>query len=552
MENWLDTKKRRFDIGDEERVDIFQPSLWCTLSALLIITLCSRSSFLYAFNIWDDANSYFTMGRSMLRGMVPYRDLFDQKGIILYTIYALSSLISPTTFWGVYLFEILAAFLSLLALFFVLRLYLGKGILSYLLTTICGAVIYSSVSFYWGGSAEEFLFPCICWGLYISLKYFRTRYPEPMSYRTVLLGGVLAGVVFHIKFNSLGFFFAWMAMVFFADIIGEVKVAKAFISCLVFIFGMVLVTIPGVIYFGINGAIGDWAYVYLYKNIFEYSKSLSIAERFAAIYDIMTDHMYSNPICYLLIFIGAVYFTVALISKWIKEDKHRIIKKSAFLLDLSLFEYINIAMLLGFLVLVIFAGGVTLLYYPFPINAFVVFGAAAIGKLLRGVWRLFLWNRGRKESEMTLDLSRSATIILLIMALLVGGIMSWNLSMNTKSMGLSKEELWLYKFRDYVLSSGVENPKLLNMHGFDMGLYTVTNSDPVCYYYQTQTLNMDEVLEYQYSFIHDKKVDFVLTCKEETPENIKGYVLVMQDSIDIYRYSRDYYLYEREDLIATE
>lgn len=550
MESWLRIKKSKYDIDLEDRVDVFQPVLWCFFSAIVIITLCSRSSFLYAFNLWDDANSYFTMGRSMFRGMVPYRDLFDQKGIILYFIYGLASLVSPTSFIGVYLLEIVAAAFSLFFILLILRLYLGMGYLSYILSTLTGAVIYSSLAFYWGGSAEEFLFPCICAGLYLSLKYFRECYPEPMNYDTVFWGGVLAGIVFHIKFNSLGLFFAWMMMVFLADIIGEREIGKAFVSCLIFLLGMFVVTVPVIIYFGLRGAIDDWAYVYLYKNIFEYSKSLSIAERIAAIYDIMTDHMYNNPICYLLIFIGAVYFTVALITGYFKEDRNRILKRDVFLLDVSLFEYLNIAALLGFLVLVIFAGGVTLLYYPFPINVFVAFGAVALGKLLKGLHRFIGWSFGKKESELDFTPSGQRGALLLGLSLVMAVIVIFNTSVNVKTMGVKKGDLWLYRFRDYIAASGVENPKLLNMYGFDMGLYTVTNSDPVCYYYQTQTLKMDEVLDYQYGCIREGKVDFVLSTIEEPAEYMEGYTLVLQDSIDIYNYSRDYYLYQRDDLIV--
>ena len=39
------------------------------LSAVLL-ALCSKSSPLYAFNDWMDANIFFTMGRSMLGGRV--------------------------------------------------------------------------------------------------------------------------------------------------------------------------------------------------------------------------------------------------------------------------------------------------------------------------------------------------------------------------------------------------------------------------------------------------------------------------------------------------
>ena len=61
--------------------------IFCILSALVFITICSKSSPLYAFNDWVDANCYFTVGKSIFKGLVPYRDLFEQKGPVIYFIH---------------------------------------------------------------------------------------------------------------------------------------------------------------------------------------------------------------------------------------------------------------------------------------------------------------------------------------------------------------------------------------------------------------------------------------------------------------------------------
>lgn len=53
-------------------------------SAFLLIMLASRSSFLYPCNNWNDANSYFSVGKALFNGKMPYRDVFDQKGMYLY------------------------------------------------------------------------------------------------------------------------------------------------------------------------------------------------------------------------------------------------------------------------------------------------------------------------------------------------------------------------------------------------------------------------------------------------------------------------------------
>ena len=66
-------------------------ALVCSVLALII---ASTSSPLYAANFWTDSNLYFTIGRGMTQGLMPYRDLFDHKGPLIFMIYALGAMVS--------------------------------------------------------------------------------------------------------------------------------------------------------------------------------------------------------------------------------------------------------------------------------------------------------------------------------------------------------------------------------------------------------------------------------------------------------------------------
>ena len=515
-------------IQSGNKKNIYVPALWSLVSALLIITICSRSSFLYAFNLWDDANSYLTVGKCIFRGFVPYRDLFDQKGIMLYFIYGLASLISPTTFFGVYIMEVIAAFFSLLAILKIYQLFLKTELMAYTVTPITGAVIYSSWDFWWGGSAEEFLFPFIMWGMYMSVEHFRNRYPEPMDYKTVLFGGLLAGCVFHIKFSSLGFYFGWMAFVFFADLFGSKAVKKAFVSCLVFLGGMGIATIPWFIYFAVNKALYHWGYVYIYKNVFEYSKKISFGERMTLFYEIIKNHATGNEAVFTLIFVGMLYFVFAAVRSAVKKTR------TDYVIGLKMAELINLGMLLFFLVFVLFIGGVSLLYYPFPMNGFVIFGFIPFCYIIEGL------------------ISKKAGKVLLVVSLLLTVGITWMSSVNVKSMSLKAEDMFVYKFRDYILSSGVEDPGIIVQFTFDVGLYTVLDAEPICYYFQTQTLNMEEVLEYQKQYLWSGEADFVVTCDKEAEGIGDRYDLVMEDRCEFYMFDHTYYLYQRNSNPVSE
>ena len=77
--------------------------LFCLLCSLAVLAVCSRSSPLYATNDWVDANIYFTIGRGMHQGLMPYRDLLDHKGPLLYLLHWAAAAVSSTSFFGVWL-----------------------------------------------------------------------------------------------------------------------------------------------------------------------------------------------------------------------------------------------------------------------------------------------------------------------------------------------------------------------------------------------------------------------------------------------------------------
>ena len=516
-------KYGKYDLDSVIKEWNFWPLAASLIYAVIIMFICTRSSFLYAFNLWDDANSYFTVGKCIFRGFVPYRDLFDQKGIMLYFIYGLASLISPTTFRGVFLMEVIAAFFSLLAIFRIYELFLNSRFMPYIVTPITGALVYSAENFYWGGSAEEFLFPFVMWGLYIFIKYFRTVYPYRMDYRTVLVGGVLAGCVLNIKFNSLGFFFAFMMMVFIADIIGKKRVDVALLSCFVYLLGMFIATLPWIIYFGINRAIGSWFNVYIYKNAFEYSKKITFSERIGLFFDIIKNHALNNTAVFVLIFIGMVAFLVMMFYYAVTGEKNY------YNIPVSIIEVLGYGALFFFLILGIFIGGVSLPYYSFPINGFIVFGFIPICYIIEQFME--------KRTGYGLGVA----------AIFVSALMCWFLSVNVRSWDLKRDDLWLYHFRDYIVSTGIEDPGLINEYCFDVGLYTVLNTEPICYYFQTQTLNMQEVLDYQKQYLHSGEADFVVTCDYEAEGIGDRYDLVMKEQCTFYRFDHTYYLYQRND-----
>ena len=87
----------------------------CVLFSAVFLLLCTKSSPLFPLNDWVDSNIYFTIGKGMMHGKVPYLDLYDQKGPVAFLLFGIASLISGGSFFGVYLLEVVAFSFTLLA-----------------------------------------------------------------------------------------------------------------------------------------------------------------------------------------------------------------------------------------------------------------------------------------------------------------------------------------------------------------------------------------------------------------------------------------------------
>lgn len=490
------------------------------LAGFLLLLFATRSSFLYPCNDWNDANSYFSMGKALFNGKMPYRDVFDQKGPYLYFLYGLAYLVSHTTFFGVFLLEVAWAYLDLLGIYQILLLYIKRNTALFFSPLVL-AVIVSSKSFYWGGSAEEICFPFLIWGLYLSLEYFKNSYPKKsMDFRVIFAGGLLAGMVANIKFTVLGFFFAWMMCIAFSflarkDFLGAVT------GCFVFLGGMAVPFVPWLIYFGWNHGLYEWYWGYVYINVFVYSdlngEGPGLGERIYTLSKLLYWVIRDNLIYFAFLIPGVIWSVCAGGKKWL--------------------ERFNVLALCFFLFLGIYVGGSSLPYYAFPLSVFTVLGFAWLGRMLEiFMGKLFIKEKSRKSSLMYLAAP--------VFALLIGVGIIWTGSMNIPHMSDKKEDIFLYKFKEIVEKE--ENPTLLNIGCLDAGLYTVCDIVPTCRWFQTQTLAIDDVLKEQEQYIREGRTSFVL-ARDSYPAVIwEKYELAGKEMWHQDEFAFTYYLFRRK------
>lgn len=509
--------------------------LYCAVSAFFILLFATRSSFLYPCNDWNDANSYFSVGKALFNGKVPYRDVFDQKGMYLYFFYGLAYLMSHTTFAGVFVLELILAVFDLIGICKILQLYVRKST-SFMLAPMALAVSFASQSFYWGGSAEEICLPFLIWGLYLFLKYFKKDYPEKkMSGKTLLVAGLLAGMVANIKFTSLGFFFAWMMCIAFSflakkDFLGAVK------ACLVFLGAMAVPFVPWLIYFALHHALYYWYWGYVYINVFAYSnlngEGPGLWERIYTLTKLLYWVAIKNACYFVFVIPGVLFELLGRRKKWLPR--------------------FSTLALCFFLFLGIYVGGSELPYYALPLCVFTPLGFSLIGTLAEKLAEAMA-KKGEREKDVEESIknkrkrlcqSRYLSAMGCMVALLVSVGFILENSMNIPFMSEKREDIFLYQFKEIVKQR--EDPTLLNIGCLDAGLYTVCDIVPTCQWFQTQTVIMDTVLSEQERYIREGQVTFVL-ARDDYPDVIwEKYQLAAQAPWYLNEQEFTYYLFEKK------
>ena len=239
--------------------------IYSLAAAFITILICSKSSPLYPLNDWVDANTYLTVGRGMLHGKVPYRDLYEQKGPLLYMLHAGAAVLSEKSFFGVFIIETAACTAFLYETWLMLSRNSGKSRL-WLLPVVSG-VIYASRAFCHGDSAEELCLP-IMLGAYI-LGLGAVHEKRPLSGREWFSLGVLGGVVLWIKFSLTGIFAApVVAGTFFT--LKRKRGGELIRGLSMCVLGAAAASLPVISYFAANSALDDLFSVYFYDNIFRY------------------------------------------------------------------------------------------------------------------------------------------------------------------------------------------------------------------------------------------------------------------------------------------
>ena len=308
------------DDSINKRKTNFLMLIFCFAISFVVLFVCSPNSPIYVFNDIHDTNWYISIGRGMLAGKVPYKDLFEQKGPLLYLIISLACLFK-NSFIGIFILEIISIGLFLFVSYKILSKYLSIKLSIIGVILIIFITITSSYRVLGGGAVEEYLLPIITYILYQFINFLETKKPFAI-FQNLLIGAGLA-VIFWIKFAVLTAVISILVAYFIISLKNK-KYKELTISILQMFAAFLAVSLLIFPYYIINGAMLDLIKCYFYYNIFLYNSKINFFR------NIKTSFNY-GPIVMLTIIAG---FVCLVCSK--KEKDYKILMILTFLITLFL------------------------------------------------------------------------------------------------------------------------------------------------------------------------------------------------------------------------
>ena len=246
-----------------------------------------------------------------------------------------------------------------------------------------------------------------------------------------------------IKFNLLGFWFIFMAIIFIS-LITKKKYKKSFISCLFFLVGMFIPIFCFAIYFYLNHGLEELIKTYILFNTSGYGNTASITDKIEPILRMLFSQMSSKFIIFNLIYLGLFIF-------------------------LSKKTYIKSGIVKGALILTYIIGGVGIyfglqpfIYYFLILTLYIIFGLIVLFDYLI-IKRKFNY------------------IFLLIVVIIISFVYLLN-SNNIYYMKCKKDKLPQYRFAKVI--NKTKNAKILNYSFLDGGFYMASGILPSSKYFQ--------------------------------------------------------------------
>ena len=473
------------------------------LVSALVIGVCSKSSPLYPMNDWVDVNCFFTVGRGIRHGMVPYLDLYEQKGPLVYFLYALAALVSEESFIGVYFVETVCFAIFLHYSGRIAETLSGASWAYPVTAAVTGVLIPVTPAFSHGGSAEELMLPVLAFGLFTVIHSLDGG--GELSRRQGVLLGAACAAVFWAKYTFCGLF-AGLAL----GVAACYAVKKRFreLLCLIgrFLLGFMIPSAMILLWFAVRGALPEMLNAYIADNLSLYSRNIRSGQYDPPLQNLLNNLSWSVPaILGLLLAVFRKGRRMTAAALWLGAA------------GLFVFTYLN---------------GRRYPYYALVLSVFTAVGPGMV----------FLWIRRRSGKHKMLI--RRIAAGLTCLAVPLGPYAAYHLSPNTYLLGVPRDAMPQYRFAARIQET--EDQTLINSGFLDGGFYFAAGVLPGNRFFCSLNLDLPEMQESIRASIQNGETAYVVTRQQKLKDN-RHYRLIDQCSFIFEGRNWTYYLYRRKN-----
>ncbi len=212
-----------------------------------------------------DSGVFLYIGRQILNGGLPYRDVWDHKPPVIFYIDALGLTIADHSLWGIWLLEFIGLFFAALIGYKLMQKFFGvfPAILSSFLWLSTLVFVIEG-----GNLTEEYALPLQFLALWLAVAIFDGPMPK---YGAWFVIGLIGAIAFFTKQTTIG---VWVAIILFLIIykFKERRFKELSYTLLVFSSGIMVVSIGWIAFFALQGGLSQfWSCAFEYN--FAYSAS---------------------------------------------------------------------------------------------------------------------------------------------------------------------------------------------------------------------------------------------------------------------------------------
>ena len=240
--------------------DIVFPSVIIFTILVLLLFVCPFSP-IHRYCFETDEIAYRVVSKGLLKGKIPYRDLFDHKGPLLYFVYALGMLITGGSDIGIWIVFMLINAASFFILYKLVRLYFDPDVsFAGVMITIALLFFHKNSLFFSATKPEHIVLL-----LLLASEYIFLSRKDKFSCKDMLVLGLLCGGVFMLKMNYCIYYLCFLGMYFLYQLFKK-QFKDFFKHALSFLSGIALTCLPFVLFFLAHGALDDLIECYFSFN----------------------------------------------------------------------------------------------------------------------------------------------------------------------------------------------------------------------------------------------------------------------------------------------